>query len=267
MSANQCVICTRDVQGAYADKDCITSLTTDLRTLAWLAVELTITRTRQARLGGGARGAGGSSLGYHDGAARAYDALHNCLSGWVRDLNEGYATPWPSDTAESMAAWLAVRGKRLRQHPAVDQLARDVREYTEWARLVINPIPDESTYGVCGVEMPDGRVCDAHLYGEPDANWVRCQRCHTQHNARERTEALRARMSGLYFRASTLARLLPRLLQRPVSDNNIRAWARERPDAIRTERDEDGFPTYHCGDVIEVAASTPKRDRSSKKSA
>jgi hypothetical protein len=260
---NQCVICTRDNRDGFACAACTTTLADDLRTLGWLASELFITRTRQARLAGGTRSRGGSPLAFHPRAAMAYDQLHNNLFGWVRVIRSG--DQWPADAADSMAAWLADRADRLRLHPAVDDLAQDVKAYTDDALNIINPTPDEQTYGVCGEVLVDGRTCDSHLYGPPRVDWVRCGRCDTQHNARQRTQALEARMTALYFRAATLARLLPRLLERPVSDNNIRAWARERPDAVRTERDADGVVTYHCGDVIAIAASTPKRDRPGKK--
>lgn len=141
-------------------------IVTQLQLVPWLAEQLQITRTRQDRLASPAGAGEGAPLGFHIGAQRAYQSLHNTLGGWVR--------------------------------------------------ILYDP----------GEFMP----------------------------------ADRQRASASYFRAATLARLLPRFIDRPVSASNIRNWQAEGR-AIRVGRDADGWTTYHCGDVIAVACSTPKRDR------
>lgn len=255
----QCVICTRDNRDGYACGTCTAKLVEDLYWLAWLGTELQVTVTKQARLSVGLGGPRtGSPLGYHAGAVDVYDALHNCLVGWVRDRG---GPNWPRNTATAMALWLAHERAWLRSVPQVEQIALDVERHTNAALAVINPPPtNEQTYGVCGEESGEGHACEALLYGEVGDSWVRCRRCGTQHDTRTRREALERRMEGLYFRAATLARLLPLLLERPVSASNIRNWRSDgRP--IRTGLDSDGWITYRCGDVIEVARVTVKRDR------
>ncbi|MFL6141590.1 MAG: hypothetical protein ACJ72N_06945 [Labedaea sp.] len=261
MSTGQCVICTRDNPTSHVCDRCVTQLVADLRTLAWLAAELMVTRTRQARLAGASGGSGAESpLGYHVAAARAYDRLHNALTTCVRDWWRT-AEPWPANTPASMVAWLIARVDRVRRDAGADHLAIELEQHTKAALEIINPLdPNEQTYGICGAEQQDGTICVAYLYGEPKASWVRCRRCQTQHDTRRRVDELERRMHVLYFRAATLARLLPRLIERPVSANNIRSWAFQgRP--IRTGLDAAGWVTYHTGDVIAVASVTPTRSR------
>jgi hypothetical protein len=265
MSTGQCVICTRDNSDGYACTNCVTQLVADLRTVGWLAAELMVTRTRQDRLATSSTGSNpaDSPLGYHVGAANAYDALLNALGTRVRARHRT-GDPWPNDTPASMVRWLIERVDRERRNPGVDYFAREIEEHTTAALEIINPLdPDEQTFGICGTERHDGTVCTAYLYGEPKADWVRCRRCNTQHDTHLRIRALERRMRVLYFRAATLARLLPRLIERPVSANNIRSWVHNgRP--IRTSVDDAGWITYHTGDVIAVAQVTPTRHRPAK---
>lgn len=251
---SECLICTRIHNDAYACPQCVTTLTSDLRTLAYLADELETTRTRQARVAGQTGGGNGTPLGFHLGAAQTADALHHTLAAWVRVWTGGWV---PKGTPADLAWWIA--GHELQHLVHIDQLAEDVRVHTAVALAVINPLPDEQTYGVCGAELDDGGTCAAHLYGAPGADWVRCRKCQTQHDTKVRTRQLEARARVLYFRAATLARILPRFIDRPVSASGIRNWV-QRGKPIRTQ-DENGFLTYHCGDVIQVALTTPERDR------
>jgi hypothetical protein len=264
----QCVICTRDLkQGGTACDDCVTTLIDQLHTLPWLADELHTARTRQARLNNGSTAPKNDTpLGFNLAAANTADALHNTLVTWVRDLYRQpptgvYWVPeaWPASDISDMVTWLTRRRHQLRNHPAVDQLAKDIQTHIDRALAVINPLADEQTYGVCGEETDDA-ICTAHLYGPAGVDWVRCKNCGTQHDARRRTQGMESRLRVLYFRAATLARILPRLIDRPVSAAHIRMWAREGKP-IRTELDRDSYPTYHTGDVIDVALATPQRDR------
>ncbi|HEV2778557.1 MAG TPA: hypothetical protein VGX25_04080 [Actinophytocola sp.] len=285
MSSSQCVVCTRDNPNGFVCDDCVAQLVADLCTLTWLAAELIVTRTRQDRLASnGMRGhmhdegqshcyrcapdptdpvsLPATALPVHLGATTVYDALHNMLVTTVRDMVR-IPEAWPADSPASMVRWIIERTDRIRRDSGADQLVLDVEHHTKAALEVINPLdPNEQTFGVCGAEQRDGTTCTAYLYGAPTTDWVRCRRCRTHHDTRRRIQVLERRIRVMYFRAATLARLLPRFLERPVSANNIRSWAFQgRP--IRTSVDDDGFVTYHCGDVIAVAVATPTRNRTS----
>ena len=257
---SECLICSRDHRGSLICCLCEDTLVDDLNTLAWLDAELLVTRTRQARIGGGGRSRE-TPLSIHPGAMAAGEALYRDLSyelsEWLRNWPGGH---WPEGlTAAGMARWFAARPDQLRQYPMVDRLRRQATHHIERALRVINPPPDESTFGVCGADI-DGVSCTEYLYGEPGASWVRCKRCKTQHDTYERRKILEAKMSSLFFRASTLARLLPLVCDRPVTASNIRNWvAQGKP--IKTKKGEDEFLEYHFGDVKAVAVATPKRDR------
>jgi hypothetical protein len=257
---SQCVTCGRTLTGAYACDSCLDSIIAGLRQCGWLAAQLTVTRTRQDRLAtAGGRGGNDQPLPWHIGARRALDDLHNTLHTWARDL--GAEAVDHLHTYGRMADWIAGQRDAIRQHPAADELARDLERVQTGALLVINTDPDEQTYGVCGAELDGGTECGTYLYGAADATWVRCRTCHEQHDTGKRRDWMRRRMETLYLRAATLSRLLSILLpDRPTSDNNIRSWyALGRP--INTMLDEQGVITYRVGDVIDVATSTGVRNR------
>lgn len=256
-----CVTCDRpSPDGAYlCAADCWPALDADLELLGWLDHQLTLTRTRQGRLaGGGRRPAGDQPLGYGAGAALAQDALRNTITTWARDLWP--QRQWPVGTTTSgLITAMRQAPPLICHHPAADQLRHDVERYRLMALTAINLPEDEATYGVCDAELADDGTCRAYLYGDPTADWVRCKACRTQHETRDRRDWMRRRMEVHYFRAATLARLLPRMIERPVSADQIRAWSTYK--TIRSGEDLDGYVTYCCGDVITVALTTPLRGR------
>lgn len=228
----------------------------DIAILDWLDQMLTVTRTRQDRLAPGRRGTD-IPLGYSPGAARAQDALRTMVTTWARDLDY-----WRADRATTLGQCVAILldEHRVRRHPAAGELVHDVERIRDWALERINLEEELPTFGACGTELEDGTRCPGYLYGERAAAWVRCRLCRTQHQTSDRAEWMRRRLAELYFRAATLARLLPLLMERPVSADHIRAWHRAgKPIGIR--EDDAGYPTYHCGDVLSVAAATPQRPR------
>lgn len=239
--------------------DCWPALDADLALMGWLDEQLTVSRTRQARLDTGRRPAGDTALGYGAGAARVQDHLRNTVTTWARDILLAPATF--TDIGE-LCQLMRDPGP-IRHHPAAGEIARDFERTRDRALTVINPQDDGMTYGVCGAPLDDDTTCPAYLYGagdDPGAAWVRCRACRTQHETRDRREQLRVRLEVLYMRAATLARVLPRLIEQPVSADLVRKWyARGKP--IRTATDPEGWLTYRCGDVMTVALTTPQRER------
>lgn len=251
-----CQSCERP-SDTYLCAHCWPAVDSDLALMGWLDSQLTVSRTRQARLDTGRRPAGDTALGYGAGAARVQDSLRNTVTTWARDLSG-------VDVQGSMgqlALWMRRPGLVM-LHPAAGEFARDIEQARKRGLAAINPQDDGMVYGVCGAPLEDGSTCPAYLYGDsedPGAAWVRCRACRTQHETRDRREQLRVRLEVLYMRAATLARVLPRLIDRPVSADHIRAWARTKP--IRTATDPDGWMTYRCGDVMTVALVTPTRPK------
>jgi hypothetical protein len=263
MTVALCQGCTRPSPHAHACPTCIAATTHDLATLAWLDDELTTTRSRQARLAGatGRRTGGETPLPYGTRAAHVQDQLRTAVTTWARDIDPGCEQYWTGTV--DVLCWVIARAD-LGQHPAIGELITDMRALAARGLEAVNPDPDHLAYGTCGADV-DGTECDAHLHGAAGDTWVRCPRCRTQHETRERVEWMRRRMESLYLPAATLARLLPRLMDRPVSAAQIRVWA-ARGKPIGTARDTDGEPLYppqyRVGDVITVAALAPTRERS-----
>lgn len=256
--SGHCASCTKPSDTTACDA-CTDDLIEQLRLLPWLASNLLVTYTRQDRLAGpGGRRGADFGLSYHPAAKAELDRLSRTLAAVCWEISGERCSPAQHTTA-GMAVWLLARRDQLQRHPNVADLGHRVRTVIDGALDTINPQPDRPTFGPCGADTRYG-PCPGYLYGDHGSAWVRCQVCGVQHHTAGRVAVLRERASVLYLRAATLARLLPRFLDRPVSASSIRNWhARGRP--IRTDTDPEGWPTFHTGDVIAVAVSTPTRKR------
>lgn len=254
-----CQHCTRPSQ-QFLCPNCWTTTADAITLLPWLDRQLTVSRTRQARLTATSASSDGQPVGYGIGASRAQDALRTMISTWARDLRPDL---WLISVAECAAVLLDEPA--VRNHPAAGKLVRDVERARDRGLERINAEEALPTLGTCGAQLDGDVRCPAYLYAARDASWVRCKVCRTQHETRDRREWMRARLEQLSFRAATLARLLPLCIDRKVSADLIRHWAGYR--AIRTDVDASGWPVYRFGDVLVAAAEAPQRTRRTERSA
>ena len=92
--------------------------------------------------------------------------------------------------------------------------------------------------------------CDQPLYAEPHATTVTCQACGTQHDTRERSDAMRAELDDTLMTLAEAAWMITRFSDHRRSDvrNLLSTWAaRRRITPAMTSR--DGVAMYRYGEL------------------
>jgi hypothetical protein len=107
---------------------CAGNLERDLAEMPALLDDLSVTLSRQARIGGHTNGSRAFErpLPFDPRASEAGDVLRSTLVGWIRDLHDG-AEYWPVDSLHGMALWLYRRLSRLLDHPAAEEAVDEIR--------------------------------------------------------------------------------------------------------------------------------------------
>lgn len=256
------IACDRDMPGtAHVCGACAGELARALANVPWLAVELELTLTRQARMGAGGKRGTEEPLAFDARASHAGRALKNTLLGWVRLLERG--PPYgpacercghpsceyvrlgrsPDDDLASIARWLLARDHEIVRHPAA---AEGVAEITSAVRAAIRAVdrPGERTFaGRC--------VCGAALYARPGAAVVQCRDCDADPVGVERQlEKMRVEIHDQLAHPTGAAALLARL-DVNAPESTIRRWAKNGrilPHGV----DQKGRELYRIGDILEV---------------
>lgn len=301
MTAPTCVVCSRPMADtAYACSTCARGLAETLRTAAGHAEDAWTVIARQARMGtaGGARRPDPepaaaveelernpvTAFGWQAsierppvGALRpeptpadlgALDRLHaveNTITTWARDLGADVTG------LAAACAWLAEHVDTLRVHPAADEAFGDLESACRRLERLVDQPADKELVGVCD--------CGKVLYAHPGRTVVRCpeRTCALKWDVAESRDILRAHLREKLFTASECARLAAFWHERtqPQIRALITTWT--RPDRHRLEargwipnddytgaEDDDqptGWHTYLLGDVLDLLAQTPRRNR------
>lgn len=271
-----CGQCEAEVgDGAWLCTRCTVDLERDLGDVTGIVNDLEISYTRQVRLGSrvGARSVD-TPVPYNAKAGVLLEQLRNSLSTWVRDVLEDniqLAGPTcracahpscaatrrrqgPGDGLPAMAQWLLVRINVLRHHRQVVDLAQDISDVLEKARLLVDRPADRWYAGPCD--------CGYELWVEANASGVRCEACDTVHVVEKRREWLLAEAKDRLATASVIAAALTTFGAECTPDR-IWKWA-QRGRLLSHGRDGQGRPLYRVGDVDELLATqTRRRERAS----
>jgi hypothetical protein len=237
---------------------CAGNLERDLAEMPALLNDLSVTLSRQARIGGHTNGSRAFErpLPYDPRASEAGDVLRSTLVGWVRDLHDG-AEHWPTDSLHGMALWLNGRLPRLLAHPAAEEAVDEIRFAVELCKRAIDRPMSKVYAGVCG---NDG--CQVGLYAKPMAPDVDCQGCGHRHSVAERRETLLAALDGMLLTLTEIARLANHFdgYDSRRASKLLGIWeARRRitPHSV----DREGRPRYPFGEMLGLLLATPKRSR------
>lgn len=280
MSDRQCAACARATE-MFLCWDCTKTLKSRLDSVVWLAPELDLTLSRQARATSPADRIGGTPekpLPFHAGASETIWVLHNTLSTWARDLCEtrgidyipiGYYLPplplgfvgplrpgererhVPADFIDStsgIATWLSHYVTSISSTESAGECFDEISAAVTAAHRMIDRPPGRMYIGPCG-EVVNGVECEADVYitlGQPEA---RCPVCGATHEIEQRRKRLQAQVRGILGTAAELARLLPWILDSPVTRKRITYYA--KIGAI-TARDVAGETMYQIGEVIDA---------------
>ncbi|RSN38586.1 hypothetical protein DMC64_41705 [Amycolatopsis sp. WAC 04197] len=181
----------------------------------------------------------------------------------LRRLAHGYQhVPHCAPTIEGMAEYLALRPTWLAETPEAGDLYAMVMDGIDRCWRAIDRRPDRQYAGQCDEPDPDtGAVCGGDVYGWPDRKFARCSTCGLTYDAASRREELLNSALSLELTAAELSKALPQLMARDsLSVQTIHTWARNGRIVAR-RRNGRGWPLYSVADVVEVATSTPTRNR------
>lgn len=296
--SNPCIRCGAPTD-AYICRPETRELADQLLVAAGHAEDAEAVITRQTRYGAGGRGGTDEPLPLDLTAAGRLAAVEKTIGKWTRHIlaetdqdlprwkrlagplcpPTGHRCPhasceairrvWPGNDIGTAAAWLATQTEWLRKRPEAGEAYEDLeRACEQLARLVDRPA-DKELVGVCDC----GRV----LYAPHGRSIARCPNptCKLVWNVAESRGILAKALRGKLFTASECARLATFWHERtqPQIRALITGWT--RPDRLRLhahgwipnddytgDGDEpEGWPTYLLGDVLDLLAQTPRRNR------
>jgi hypothetical protein len=269
----QCVSCGRETD-LYLCWECCKNLKRRLDDAAWLARELTVTASRQARIASPAdrvRGNIERPLPFHWAAADIAWALHNTLGTWARELCSsrgidyvplGYVpvsfvgplpagqryAPAGADTTADIARWLSHHVMAIAASVTAGQCYDEISDAVAAALRRIDRPPPRLYIGPCGEAHGIGE-CDADLYVTMGAAEVHCAACGATHLVDKRRQQLRDQVRGILGTAAELAKLLPWVLDAPITRKRITYYAKLKMVRPRTVCGETMF---QIGEVIDA---------------
>jgi hypothetical protein len=237
---------------------CAGNLERDLAEMPALLDDLSVTLSRQARIGGHTNGSRAFErpLPYDPRASEAGDVLRSTLVGWVRELHDG-AEYWPVDSLHGMALWLHGRLARLLDHPAAEEAVDEFRFAVDLCKRAIDRPPVRIYAGTCGI---DG--CDIALYAKPMSPDVDCPGCGHRHSVAERRETMLAALDGMLLTIGEIVNLATYLgdgMERKRTRNLLDKWVERRritPHSV----DREGRPLYPFGETVRAVLATPMRN-------
>lgn len=228
---------------AYVCLTCAEALETRLRAAADLLAEMTVTITRQDRLGDDGR----IRLGSHEppipfrwNAADALAAITNTINTWARTIAQRVHADPPTNL-DDLTRWVAGRTTWARYEPDAATMF-DELDYAAGLvfRTVDRPAPRVDA-GTCLADT-GGQTCHGRLSAPPGASVIRCRVCGYTHDAAERRTALLAAARDQRGSATECARWLT-WLGVPTTPAMVRGLAH------RGRILADAWGRYRLGDV------------------
>lgn len=243
--------CDRYASEWLVCRSCAARLGRDLSAIPALVDQVSLTLARQS---GSAPRSGARSteepLVYNLAASEALGSLKAVLVGWVRDLVEHGAHPWPADSEAACARWLLLRVAVLRMHPAAGEIVAEVGETTSRCWRVIDRPPNLWFAGPC-------EGCGRDLYAEAGAITATCSACGGRHEVLARRAYLLDAARECELTMADLLRVLPQWLGAPLNDSTLRSW-RRRGRVLPRGLTLAGRETFRVGDVLDLIEGSPR---------
>lgn len=259
---SDCVACSRPVSDTRLCRGCLDQLTGELRQVPWLVEQLTITLTRQARVGqrNGRRGTE-TPLVFHLAASVDLETLRDGLGMWCQAVakQRGVTVDAAHDPVE-YAAWLLRWAGEVAQHEAADELHGDILAMTKAARRTIDLAPELRYVGPCDGHraiVDDTIGCGKDLYASPNAHTVTCRTdgCDAEYNIETRRIWLLEQAVDQLRTVAQLSRELPWIAGVTISPKLIGMWSArgKLTRFLPHPRDTRQAARYRVGEVIELA--------------
>ena len=266
--------CGRPIQDtALICSTCSHDLAKALGDVTFLAEQLDIRLTRQARVGAGNGSRSAETpLPFDPFASRIADELQNTLSTWARVLVEADGEPIhgptcatvcghgtcgairrrrrPGNTLPALGRWLLARVGDLAHHEAGDEAKTDICAAVERAERAVDRTADRWYAGPCD-------DCGRDLYAQPSAGVVECWCCGAQYDVAERRAWLLAVAEDRLAPVALIARALPPL-GHEVKADRLYKW-HERGIITPHSVDLRGRPLFRVGDVLDALGRMGER--------
>jgi hypothetical protein len=268
---SDCTVCTRPVSDAQLCRGCIDQLVAELRQVPWLAEQLEITLTRQARVGhrNGPRSAE-RPLVFHWGASVDLDTMRTTLAVWAHTVAEARGIQVDAATKPApLALWITRWVGEAAQHPDAAELHGDILSITRAARRTIDLAPELRYVGPCDGHQalqPETVGCGEDLYVGMHAFTARCntEGCDAEYNIETRRAWLLEQAVDQLRTARQLAYELPWIAGITITTKVIGMWsARDKlTKYLPHPKDERKATRFRVGEVIELARSMAAKQAS-----
>ncbi len=269
-----CGICVRPLaDNAYICASCSRKLEHALADIPARAREVTITATRQARIGSGDGGRKSSEvpLPFDWNASDLGWTLTNTLGTWARHIAAERGIELPGRSVTDVVVWLLGQVEWMRHRPEVVEMADEIGWLSKELERAVDHPADRWYAGVCGAVSDEQLVdavfggplptgCPTELYAILGAKDVTCPNCGKVHSVDARRKYLLASAEDRWLSAADIARAVSQLGGTAVTGNRIRKWRFRGRLHVRGVT-SSGVPTYHCGDVLDLLAQDMTRSR------
>ncbi len=260
-----CSACAKPAPDATVCRSCADETAKNLRQIPWLTEQLTITLTRQARMGdrNGPRSTE-TPVFFEQRASVDLETFQLDLARWTADVAEhrGIRVDEP-DTPAGMSRWLLRWNGAAAQHPDAADYVSDIAAMVRAAERTIDRAPDMRCLGPC--DVPD---CEAWLYVPMHAEVAYCPspECEAEYRVQDRRAWLLEQTVDRLMTAAEIARDLPWIVGAKIDRKLINKWS-SRDQITRFDphpTDLRKAPRFRVGEVIdkirnEAVEQTAKR--------
>jgi len=252
------------VSDALLCTGCLDQLRVELRAVPWLVEQLTITLTRQARVG---RRVGPRpterAMPYHHGASVDLEALRDSLHVWCHTIatTRGISVDAEHDAVD-LSRWLLRWAGEAAQHPNVGVLHGDILALTRAARRTIDLAPELRFVGPCdghgATHTPsDPGGCGQDLYVTAFSRHAACSTdgCHAAYPIEARRVWLLEQAEDQLMTPVELSRLLLWIAGLTVTRQTITLWGARGAvtQYLPHARDPRATLRYRVGEIMDKA--------------
>lgn len=242
---------------AYICPVCAADLADALHLLDDLADDLTITVTRQARVGAVAaavsRGDDAQPLPFNPAASELAWVALDTLGAWARLVADTRGLDRPRGTIRDAAQFLTGHLVWLRHRPEAQAVHGEITAVARAVRRVVDSPPPIRFAGICPTDA-------TRLYAPERAAYARCPECGGEFDVDAQHAALIVLLEDQMSYAAEIAQGLSNLGKTAARAGTIREWARRGRITARAT-DYAGRPLYRVGDVLDLLRDPDGRAR------